>query len=67
MLDKTALIRIVLTDGNLRIDETGKANGRGAYLCKNANCLEMARKQKGLERSLKCAIPQEIYASLKIE
>ena len=65
MKDKSALIRVVSNaDGSLSIDATGKAPGRGAYLCKDTNCLSKAQKSKGLERSIKRAIPQEIYDSL---
>ena len=69
MLDKRILIRVVLNaDGNLSVDETGKAHGRGAYLCKNnADCLQQARKTKSLEKSLKCKIPESIYESLITE
>ena len=67
MKDKPLLIRIVRdTCGNYAIDTTGKANGRGAYICKNANCLEKAKKSKGLERSFKRTVPREIYESLII-
>ena len=49
------------------LDATGKANGRGAYICKKAECLEKAIKNRGLERSLKRSIPPEIYARLEEE
>ena len=42
-------------------------NGRGAYICADPGCLRLARKNKGLERSLKTAIPQEVYESLEKE
>jgi len=63
MKDKRFLVRVVLNaDGNLFIDKTGKANGRGAYLCNdNANCQQQARKAKSLEKSLKCRVPIDIY------
>jgi len=65
MKDKSALIRVVSSkDGSLSIDTTGKASGRGAYLCKDTDCLAKAQKSKGLERSIKRAMPQEIYDSL---
>jgi len=65
MKDKSQILRIVCSpEGEFSIDETGKANGRGAYICKNADCLGKAHKSKGLERSLKRAVPQEIYESL---
>ena len=49
------------------LDATGKANGRGAYICKKAECLEKAIKNRGLERSLKRSIPPEIYDQLRKE
>ena len=55
--EKKQLIRIVKnSEGNINVDTTGKANGRGAYICKNIECLEKAIKSKKLERSLKTKI-----------
>lgn len=67
MKDKKTLIRIVKTNDNYSIDKTGKADGRGAYVCKNITCFERAFKQKGFERSFKSAIPKEIYEILRNE
>ena len=68
MKDKRQLIRIVKTkDGNISIDNTGKKNGRGAYICKSISCLEKAIKNKGLERSFKVSIPSDVYNALKEE
>jgi hypothetical protein len=66
MLDKRSLVRIVLKqDGGIMLDSTGKSPGRGAYVCKNGECLLKAEKSRGLERSLKCAVPKEVYTRLK--
>lgn len=66
--EKRSMIRIVKNaEDMIRLDETGKMNGRGAYICKNAACLERAIKSKGLERSLKTSIPAEVTAALKEE
>lgn len=66
MLGKKGMIRVVRDkDGILSIDETGKKSGRGAYLCLDKECLNKARKKRGLERSLKCAVPPEIYEELE--
>lgn len=66
MKPKKELIRVLLdTDNKICIDDTGKKNGRGAYICKNIECLKKAVKTKGLERSLKCSIPDEIIDTLK--
>ena len=68
MKPKKELLRVLLTpEGEITIDDTGKKNGRGAYLCKSLSCFEKAKKQKGLERSLRTQIPEEIYAKLKDE
>ena len=68
MKPKKELLRVLLTpEGEITIDDTGKKNGRGAYLCKCLSCFEKAKKQKGLERSLKTQIPEEIYAKLMDE
>lgn len=68
MKSKKELIRVVHNDANeFFIDPTGKKNGRGAYICKNAACLEKAISSRGLERSFKCKIPPEIYANLRTE
>lgn len=52
-------------EGEIVLDETGKANGRGVYLCPNKACLQKARKAKRLERNLDVQIPDEIYALLE--
>lgn len=68
MKEKKSLIRIVKTAENeMLLDETGKKNGRGAYICPNLDCLNKAIKNKGLERSFKMAIPNEIYENLTKE
>lgn len=66
--DKNSLIRIVLNkDGVISIDKTGKANGRGAYICDNIDCLEKAIKSKKLEHSFERKIDDEIYNNLRNE
>ena len=64
--EKKSLIRIVKqNDGKIFIDKTGKANGRGAYICNNIECLEKAIKSKRLERAFEQKIDNEIYESLR--
>lgn len=64
--DKKDLIRIVKDkNGNISIDKTGKANGRGAYICDNIECLEKAIKSKRLERTFEKSIDSEIYENLR--
>lgn len=68
MKNKKEMIRIIKTpEEEIMIDATGKKNGRGAYICKSAECLRKAVKSKGLERSLKVSIPQEVYEELEKE
>ena len=65
---KKELIRVVRgTDGTVSLDFSGKLNGRGAYICPNAECLQKAQKTKSLERSLEVPIPQEVYDRLARE
>ena len=65
MKPKKELIRVILTpDGMIELDLTGKKNGRGAYVCRDAACFAKARKTKAIERSLGVAIPEEIYERL---
>ena len=63
---KKELIRIVKNkDGIITIDETGKQEGRGAYICNNLDCLEKVVKSKRLERALEKEISQDVYENLK--
>lgn len=63
---KKELIRIVKNkEGEIFIDKTGKANGRGAYICDDVQCLEKAIKTKRLERSFETQISNEIYDELR--
>lgn len=64
-LPKQELIRVVRTpEGKIEIDETGKVNGRGAYLKKDAAVFEKAKKSKALDRHLEIEIPDSLYESL---
>ena len=66
--EKKNMIRVVRTpEGEIVLDFKGKMNGRGAYLCKNPDFLTKAAKNKGLERSLKLNVPEEIITRLKEE
>lgn len=68
MKNKTELMRVIKTAENeIMLDFTGKKNGRGAYLCRQQECLLKARKNKGLERSFQMAIPAEVYDALEKE
>ena len=64
--DKKDLIRIVKNKQNeINIDETGKSEGRGAYICNNIECLEKTIKTKRIEKAFEQKIPEEIYEKLR--
>ncbi len=66
--EKKALIRVLRTpEGEITIDATGRMNGRGAYLCRDPECLKKARRNRGLYRSLETEIPDEVYERLEKE
>ena len=68
MKSKKEMLRILKTaENDFVLDATGRKNGRGAYLCFSKECLEKARKNKGLERSFKQTIPKEVYENLEKE
>ena len=68
MKSKKEMLRVLKTaEDEIVLDATGRKNGRGAYLCFSKECLAKARKNKGLERSLKMAIPSAVYDSLEKE
>lgn len=65
-LEKRSLIRVVADkDKNVSIDLTGKANGRGAYLKRDIDVIELAKKRKSLSRALEVEIPEDIFDKLK--
>ena len=65
---KKELIRVLRTpDGEIVLDLVGKKSGRGAYICKSAECLKKARRKQRLESSLGCSIPDEVYDRLEEE
>lgn len=66
MKPKHDLIRIVKPkEGQPELDLTGKKAGRGAYICKSAECFRKARKSKRFERTLSCTISDELYESME--
>ena len=65
-LPKAELLRIVRTpEGGVLVDETGKMNGRGAYIKRDVQVLEQAKKKKILERHLECSIEESVYEDIK--
>lgn len=68
MKPKKELVRVVKSpEGVISMDLKGKAPGRGAYVCRNLECLRRAIKSKALERGFETAIPQEVYDRLQAE
>ena len=66
MKPKNELLRIVKTpEGDIKLDPTGKLNGRGAYICKSAECLKKARKTGALSRAFGTEIPAEVFTELE--
>jgi len=67
MFNKNDLIRLVCDKNILIVDKSGKTEGRGVYVCKNLNCILIAQKNKGLERSIKRKVSPETYVKLRLE
>ena len=78
MKPKKELVRVVkapektdeegnVTGGEISLDLTGKKPGRGAYVCRDIECLKKARKSKKLERAFSCKIPEEVYDTMEAE
>nr|MBQ8252655.1 YlxR family protein [Lachnospiraceae bacterium] len=68
MRPKKEMMRVIKTpEDEIVLDLTGKQNGRGAYLCRQKECLNLAVKSKGLERSFKMSIDKSIYEKLQKE
>lgn len=68
MKPKKELVRVVKDpQGAIALDLTGRAAGRGAYVCPRRECLAAARRQRRLERAFSCAIPTEVYDRMEEE
>jgi len=66
MKPKQELVRIVKNAANeISLDLNGKSSGRGAYICKNAECLKRARKSRRIDRTFSSKIPDEVYDTLE--
>lgn len=66
--EKSEFIRVVRSpEGEVSLDFTGKASGRGVYICRDAACLKKARKSRRFESSLKVEIPEQVYERLERE
>ncbi|MCM1288839.1 MAG: YlxR family protein [Clostridium sp.] len=65
MKPKNELVRIIRTPlDEIKLDVTGKMNGRGAYICREKTCLDKAVKSKAVDRALNMEVPEEIYLSI---
>ena len=68
MKPKRDLIRVVrVSENEIKLDPTGKLNGRGAYICKSKECLQKAQKTNALARAFETKVDGEIYAQLETE
>ncbi len=68
MKPKRELVRVVKSkDGEISLDLTGRKSGRGAYICRDVQCLRAARKARKFEKSFSCKIDNEIYDSMEAE
>ena len=67
MKTKDELFRVVRIDDKAMYDSSYKLNGRGAYVCKNSNCILLAEKRKQFSRGLKCKVDDSIYKTLLME
>ncbi len=68
MKPKREMVRVVKNQaGEISLDLTGKKAGRGAYVCRDLQCLQKARKARRLEKTFSCRIPDEIYDKMEGE
>ncbi|MGN0792280.1 MAG: RNase P modulator RnpM [Christensenellales bacterium] len=68
MKPKKELLRIVRSpEGEVSVDRTGKASGRGAYICPSEECLNKAEKIRALERALEHSVSKEVFEKLRDE
>lgn len=66
MKDKTELIRVVRSkEGDFALDPSGKLPGRGAYVCREGDCVSRLEKVRGLERAFKGSVPKEVKDAVK--
>lgn len=68
MKPKKELVRVVKSpEGEISLDLTGRKPGRGAYVCRNIDCLKAARKARRFEKAFSCKIPDEVYDRMEEE
>ena len=67
MKEKRELLRIVKSEDGISVDKTGKKNGRGAYVCKDKDCVEKLKKQKILNKVFSCPVEDAVYDKVSEE
>lgn len=68
MKPKKELVRVVRSpEGEISLDLTGRKPGRGAYVCRNTDCLRRARKVRRFEKAFSCQIPEDVYDRMEKE
>lgn len=68
MFDKRTLVRVVKSpEGDISLDLTGKKSGRGAYVCKNVECLKKAKKKRAFERAFNVQIDESVFNKMEEE
>ena len=65
MKPKKEMARIVKSGEEITLDLTGRANGRGAYICSNGECIKKLKKQKLLSRAFSCAVSDDVYLAIE--
>ena len=65
---KREMLRMVRSpEGEISLDFVGKKSGRGAYICKDLQCLKKARKSRRIDKNLECSIPEAVYDAMEEE
>lgn len=68
MKEKRSMLRVVKnSEGKIFIDFSSKANGRGAYICDNPECVKLLKKKRLLNRVFECAVDDGVYAAVEDE
>ena len=68
MKSKKEMMRVIKTpEDEIVLDDTGKRNGRGAYICRERSCLQKAQKSRGLERAFDAALPAQVWDDLEAQ
>lgn len=63
--DKGDLLRLVRVDGRATFDPTGRMNGRGAYICRDEECISKAKKKHSINAALKAEVTEDLWTSIE--